>query len=221
MGPGENPLVEQVRQSLENVFIVLFEKPVVVDELFPVGFLKTVDFLEKQFEEVEPRNEDLSEDFLDSFIGKLKRLSFNERRVHQIQSDGVGSVLIDENHRIGEVFLAFAHFLAVFRQDESVHNQIFVRRVVVQGRGDHVEGVEPSSGLVQALSDEVGGESLFELLLTHVFGVAELGVGHGPGLEPTIENFGDSLEHALALFARNFDFIHEFPVQVLQFQVFW
>lgn len=43
--------------------------------------------------------------------------------------------------------------------------------------GEDEQGVEPSSGLVDSLGNEVGGEALLDFLLV-LEGVVVLGVGH-------------------------------------------
>ena len=45
---------------------------------------------------------------------------------------------------------AFAHLLAIFGQDEAVADQALEGRLLKQGRGQHHEGVEPATRLVNA-----------------------------------------------------------------------
>lgn len=54
----------------------------------------------------------------------------------------------------------------------------------------------PSSGLVNAFCDEVGGERVLEL--PFVFKrVVDLGVRHAAALKPAVKHFGDPSQHAL------------------------
>ena len=66
---------------------------------------------------------------------------------------------------------------------------ISVGDAVGHQRRDGVEAVEPAAGLIDRFTDVVSGEMLFELLLIFER-VVPLCVGHGPGIEPTIDDFG-------------------------------
>lgn len=55
----------------------------------------------------------------------------------------------------------------------------------------------PSSGLINAFSDEVSWKSVLELL--PVFkGVMDLGIRHAATLEPAVEDLADPPQHALS-----------------------
>ena len=50
-----------------------------------------------------------------------------------------------------------------------------------------MQGIEPSSGLVHGLRDELGRELLMEQLLI-LKGIMVLGKGHGSGVEPAVDD---------------------------------
>ena len=62
---------------------------------------------------------------------------------------------IEGIHRIA---LGLAHLLSVFIQHKPHDNYIFIRRLVEQQGGLRKKGIEPSSGLVHCLGDELGRE---------------------------------------------------------------
>lgn len=80
-------------------------------------------------------------------------------------------------------------------------------------RGQNEQGVEPSSGLVDTLGDEVGGIRLLELL--HVLeGDMRLGVRHASRLEPAVEHFFNSFKIAFALLRGDGDVVDALSVQI-------
>ena len=67
-------------------------------------------------------------------------------------------------------------------QHQSIHDEVLVWRAVEESSGDHEECVEPSSGLVHALRDEVGRERGVKRALV-LKGIVALGVRHTMGRE--------------------------------------
>lgn len=68
-------------------------------------------------------------------------------------------------------------------------------------------GYTPSSGLVYALSNEVGGEGVIKLLL-FLKRIVNLGVGHASTLKPTVKHFRGPSQNSFPEFGRNSDTIH-------------
>ena len=55
-----------------------------------------------------------------------------------------------------------------------------------------METVKPATGLIDRFTDVVSGKMFFEHLLIFEW-VVPLGVGHGSGIEPTIDDFGHAV----------------------------
>jgi hypothetical protein len=68
--------------------------------------------------------------------------------------------------------------------------------------------------LVDAFSDEVGGENLRELFFGSAEGVMNLSKGHGATFEPTVEDFLNATQFSLSLFALNREVVDAFSMQV-------
>ena len=76
------------------------------------------------------------------------------------------------------------------------------------------KGVEPTTGLVKTLGNEVTGEGLLKLLDV-LEGVVLGGVGHGTRLEPAVKDLLDTLEGALALLAGDGDVVDLVTVEIV------
>lgn len=71
----------------------------------------------------------------------------------------------------------------------------------------------PSSGLIYALSNEVGGEGVIKLLLS-LEGIVNLGVGHASTLKPTVKHFRGPSQNSFPEFGGNSDTIHSEIINV-------
>lgn len=76
------------------------------------------------------------------------------------------------------------------------------------------KGVEPTTGLVETLGNEVTGEGLFELLDV-LEGVVLGSVGHGTRLEPAVKDLLDTFEDTLALLAGNGDVVDFVTMEIV------
>ena len=63
------------------------------------------------------------------------------------------------------VLQALGHLAAVLRLYEAVTDEVFEGGLVEERRGEHHEGVEPATGLVDTLGDEIGGKRRLEAFL--------------------------------------------------------
>jgi len=79
---------------------------------------------------------------------------------------------------VGVISQTLAHLLSIATQYQSRDDQVFPRSRVEQMGSEDDEGVEPSSGLVDPLGDEIGRESSLELLFRGAKGVVLLRVRH-------------------------------------------
>lgn len=86
---------------------------------------------------------------------------------------------------------------------------------VEQGSADHIQSVEPPSGLVYAFRNEVCWVDTFELFFCHRVGVVHLGIRHRTTFEPAIEHFRYPLQIPFALFGRDSDVVDVFPMDIL------
>jgi len=179
---GEDPSVHHVR-ALRRIMAD--------HKLVARCLLKQLDLAEIEVERVDPLQDDVGEDLSDTLLSESEVLAADDGRVDEEESDTVGTVLIDDIQRVGVVLELFAHLLAIAgderstqsgttdlrSEDKTSDDQVLPRRHIEEVRGEHKQGVEPTSGLVDTLSDEVGREALLESLLV-LEGVVVLGVGH-------------------------------------------
>ncbi len=88
-----------------------------------------------------------------------------------------------------------ADLFSIRREYKSVYNEVFECGFIKQSRGDDHECIEPSSRLIQSFGDEIGGETVREILLVLKW-IVQLRVRHRTTLEPTIEHLLDSSQHS-------------------------
>ena len=113
-----------------------------------------------------------------------------------------------------------AHLVALGVENKAGGNHVLERHTVKHHRGYGVKREEPASRLVNALVDEVGGESQplvnqFPVLKRIVY----LSVGHGARVEPHVYQVCLA-PHRLAALAHKHDVVniravHVYPVVVL------
>jgi len=174
----------------------------------------TSDILEQETVNVVPGVEDLLQGFKDTLFVEAKSIGSDQRTVHQVKSDGVSTVLVDDFHRIRVVLESLGHLLTISSQDETVNDQVLVGILVSDGSGDNVEGIEPTSSLIKTFTDEISGESLFEFFGGGAERIMALSKRHRTRFEPAIKHFIDSSKDALALLRRNSDVINMILVQI-------
>ncbi len=102
---------------------------------------------------------------------------------------------------VDHVSLGLGHLLTLCVQDHVVDDHVPERRAHAQHRADREQGVEPASGLVERLADEVGREVCAEGIIVLVRPVP-LGVGHRSGVEPDVQNRGVTAHRSPALLTR-------------------
>ncbi len=196
--------------------VLLKSKVVVESELSGLftGHFPSGDVLEQESINVVPGVEDLLQGFKDTLFVEAKSFGSDQRTVHQVKSDGVSTVLVDDFHGIGVVLESLGHLLTIGSQDKTVDDQVLVGILVFDGSGDDVKGIEPTSGLIETFTDEVSGESLFELFGGGGERIMALSERHRARFEPAIEDFIDSSKDTLALLGRNGDVINVILVQI-------
>lgn len=96
--------------------------------------------------------------FLHSHLRESEIVGFHHRGREHIEPECIRSVSIDELHGIRVILERFTHLFPVFREDESVDDDIKERRIVEKRGSEDEERVEPSAGLIEPLSDEVRRE---------------------------------------------------------------
>ena len=83
---------------------------------------------------------------------------------------------------VGVISQALAHLLSVASKHQPRHNQVLPWRRVKEMSSKHDQRVEPTTGLVNTLGDEIGGECTLELLFRRAKGVVLLRVRHAAGM---------------------------------------
>src|SRR5690606_1789537 len=112
-----------------------------------------------------------------------------------VSASGVGAVFFDGFDPIYGIAQKLVHLVAIFVKYQDVRHHVLERDGLFEHGGNSVEREEPSAGLVYALSDEVGRVGPFEAVLEGGFVsggqflVVEspLGEGHGPAIEPNVD----------------------------------
>ena len=124
----------------------------------------------------------------------------------EIPADGIGAVGLERFERIHRVAFGLAHLLAVFVLHVAEHDDVLVRSLVEQQGRLRKQGVEPASGLVDSLGDELCRELSLEevLVLKRIMMLCE---GHCAGIEPAVDNLGHPLHLAAALGALDGDLV--------------
>ncbi len=150
---------------------------------------------------VVPRKEHFPDDSLHSLFAEVQIVCSNEGRVDEVESDGVSSKLIAHVHWVGVILESLGHFLSVLSENEAINDEVFVGVTVLDSRRNNVEGVEPSSSLVDSLTDEVCGEYFAEFFFVGAERIVHLGEGHRSTLKPTVEHFLDSPQFSFSLSA--------------------
>ena len=176
--------------------------------------LEQIDRAEEEAERVEPRQEGGRDNLFDALLLESQILGTHNGRVDEVESDSIGTVLVDQQVGVWVVAERFAHLLAIGSKHETANDEVLPWRRIEEVGSQDEERVEPASGLVKTLRDEIGRERLFELLLV-LEGVVSLGVGHGTRLEPAVKDLLDTLELALALLRGDGDVVNLVLVQIV------
>ena len=179
---------------------------VVVERVF--GRVEVIDVRVEDVERigVPERAEDLSLRFGDGAAGEPVREPRSGVRV-EVPADGVGAVGVQGIHRVDGVALGLRHLLTVLILDMAEDDDVLVRSLVEEQGADRQKGIEPAAGLVDGLGDEVCRELGLEELLV-LERIVVLGERHGAGVEPAVDDFGDSLHLAAAVRALDLHAVH-------------
>ena len=157
-------------------------------------------------------DEDALQHVTDTLVAVLQVVGLHCGGVHQKQADGIGP---EHGHRLGGVGVvpqALGHLLAVGGKDKAVYHTVLEGGTVKEGGCQNGEGVEPASGLVQSLGDEVRREVAFQVVLV-LEGIVVLGVGHGARLKPAVQHLRDA-GHGAAAVTGNGNLVHKVLVEV-------
>ena len=131
----------------------------------------------------------------------------------EIPADGVRAVFLQGIEGIDGIALGFAHLLAVLILHQSEHNHVFKGRLVEQQGGFRQQGVEPASGLVHRLGNELSRELLFKGFLIFKR-IMMLGERHCAGIEPAVNHLRHPLHRLAALRAGDGDGVDIRTVQL-------
>ncbi len=113
-------------------------------------------------------------------------------------ADGVRPFTRQDLVGIDNIAEVFRHFDAILVENVSHHDAIIVGRRVKKARGDRMQTVKPPARLVDRLGDKVGRHTLLENFLV-LKRIMILSKGHRTGIIPTVDNFGNTCHHAIAL----------------------
>jgi len=98
-------------------------------------------------------------------------------------------------------------------ENETSDDQVLPWSSVEQMCTKYKKGVEPTSSLIDTLGDEISRVRFVESIKV-LEGVVRLGIRHTARFEPTVEDFLDPLQIALALLRRDGDTVDAFSVEI-------
>ncbi len=156
--------------------------------------------------------QDLPDDLLQGGVAHPPRRPRGAGGRHE-PAQRVGAVLVHQRDRLQHVAEVLAHLAAVLGEDQAETEHVLVRRPVEHQRADGHHRVEPATGLVQGLADELPGVGLLEDVVVDVRS-APLGERHGAGVVPGVDDVGDAAGLGAAGRAREGDVVDERPVRV-------
>ena len=116
----------------------------------------------------------------------------------EVPADRICTIFVQGIHRIYRVTLGLTHLLSVLILYVTKHDNVLVRRLVKEQCGDCHQGIEPSSCLVNCLTDEVSREVVLEdiLILKRIMPLCKW---HRTGIEPAVDNLRYTLHLAATI----------------------
>ena len=121
-------------------------------------------------------------------------------------ADGVGAVLLECIHRVDRIALRLTHLLSVLVLNVTQYEDVLIRCLIKENRTLGEEGIEPSTGLVHGLTDELCRElGLEELLILER--IVMLCIWHRTGIEPAVDDFRYTVHLAATVRAAQGDLV--------------
>ena len=155
------------------------------------------------------RSEEFAPYFVHAFHVELEVVPRLRVRDH-VPTYRVRPVFFEHFERIDGVAEALAHLVAVLVEHQTVRNDVFERHAVEQHRGQREE---PAARLVHSFGYVIGRIYFSELRIADLERIVHLGVGHGPRIEPHVDQV--ALAHHLFTFVGyQHDVVHIGPVQI-------
>ena len=102
---------------------------------------------------------------LDAILFELQVFRMYDGRVDEVEAKRVGAIGIEDVHGVGVVLEALGHLTPVLREHQTVADEVLEGGLVEQARGEDHECVEPSTGLVDSLGDEIRRKGCFKRFL--------------------------------------------------------
>jgi hypothetical protein len=90
----------------------------------------------------------------------------------------IGSVKVNDILGIRVVLQTLAHLLSISSENQTGNDQVLPRRSVEKMCSEDQESVEPTSSLIDTFRNEIGRESVVELVVGELEGVVLLSVRH-------------------------------------------
>ena len=154
---------------------------------------------------VPERRQELTLSLDDGLIMEAVRQPWCGVRVEE-PADGVSAVLLERIHRVDCIALRLTHLLSVFILNMAQYEDVLVRCLIKEDRTLGEEGIEPSTGLVHGLTDELCRElGLEELLILKR--IVMLCIWHRTGIEPAVDDFRYTVHLAAAVRAAQGDLV--------------
>jgi hypothetical protein len=132
---------------------------------------------EVEVERIDPFQQDVGQNLSDTFFSESKIVSSDDGRVDEEKSDCVRTVFADNFHGVGVILEFLTHLLSVPRyqqkresgtemhsrsEDETGDDQVLPWSSVEKMCTEDEQSVEPTSGLIDTLGDEIGRVGLVE-----------------------------------------------------------
>ncbi|KAI6751277.1 hypothetical protein HG530_014191 [Fusarium avenaceum] len=156
---------------------------------------------------------DLLNNLLDARFLESQWLSSHNRRVNEVKSESIRSVLRHDDGRIGVVLEPLGHLFAILCKYYTVDHTILEWGLAKKMSAQHCQSVEPSASLIQSFGDEISREGLVELFDV-LKGVVLASIGHASRLKPAVEYLLNTFQLTLALFAGNSNVINLVTVKI-------
>ena len=155
---------------------------------------------------VPERRQELTLSLDDGLIMEAVRQPWCGVRIEE-PADGVGAMLLERIHRVDCIALRLTHLLSVLVLDMAQYEDVLVRCLIKEDRTLGEEGVEPSTGLIHGLTDELCRElGLEELLILER--IVMLCIWHRAGIEPAVDHLRYTVHLAAAIRAAQGDLVY-------------
>ncbi len=154
----------------------------------------------------------LAHDIFEDFVADPARRPWRTTGEH-VPAQRIGAVFVHERNGLEDVAEMLAHLAAVFRKDVTKTQHCAVTGLVEDERADRHQCVEPATGLIDRLGNEVGRIRIRKLLAGHMR-IPELRERHRARVVPPVDDFGHPRLRLAALGTGESDLVDVRPMRI-------